>query len=130
MLFRGINISAESGKTIGLDKLSTPVSGHIINYAINSTYSFTSATVTLSYNGANYSNEGYLHIYRCADWDFNGQSCNVDFAEISATQNSSGDYFTFDVTGFSGFGMGEVIPSVSAAEEEEEDRVSRVSDWI
>lgn len=103
VLFRGVNISENSERTIGLDK--TTISGFVITYGINNSYNITNATVTLGYNGTNYTNEALLAVYRCNDWNFTSRTCTGTWNSISAAQNTTGKYFTFNTTNLSGFSV-------------------------
>ncbi|PIZ52325.1 hypothetical protein COY27_00585 [Candidatus Woesearchaeota archaeon CG_4_10_14_0_2_um_filter_33_13] len=113
--FTGFNLSQNNGLSLGLDKLSTALSGYLGTYGINSSYNFTNATLRLYYDDLSYTNEGYLGLYTCNDWLFANQTCNGTWVDITsnATQSTSSDYFEYNTTSFSGFSIKqETVPSV------------------
>ncbi len=118
-----VNISLNANKTIGFDKLPSPVEGYIVSYGIYSTFTFNYAGVTLSYAGANYSDESMLRVYKCDNWDFTNRVCLGSFAEVSASQDTGSDLFTVSVNSFSGFSIAEIAPAQAAAQEADEDNI-------
>ncbi len=105
VLLMGVNISLNLNRTLGLEKLATPVSGYVNTYAVNSTYTISSARVTVYYpTGLNESN---LAVYICSEWDFAGRSCTGSWNMTTATQNTAYNYFDIEVSGFSAFSVKE-----------------------
>ncbi|MBW2980816.1 hypothetical protein KY360_05360 [Candidatus Woesearchaeota archaeon] len=121
------NLTTNNNKTMGFDKLPSPVSGYLISYGIYSTFSFGSAVVTLSYEGINYTTESNLRVFRCDNWDFDNRACSSSFESISGVQSTSANKFTLTVSSFSGFSIREVTPAAAAEEEEEGEEVWRRS---
>ncbi|MEM4322105.1 MAG: hypothetical protein QW308_03370, partial [Candidatus Woesearchaeota archaeon] len=118
-----VNISANNNKTLGLDKLPTPVSGYLVSYALNNgSINFASAELRFSYANTSFSNEDNLKLDVCEEWNLTGRSCIGSFTNApNATQNKTGDYFTVNVTSFSGFSIKEeAAPSGGRGRREEE----------
>jgi SepF-like predicted cell division protein (DUF552 family) len=111
VLFRNVNMSSLN-RTLGMDLLPNVTDPYIVQYGVNSSYNFTNAEVKVSYASASYSNEGNLHVYVCDNWDFANRTCDSSFTEITTKyQNTTGDYFAFNVTEFSGFAVREITPT-------------------
>ncbi len=108
VVLRNVNISYQGSRIFGLDK-HTSTSGYLITYGINNTYNFSGATVTLYYDDAGYSNESGLKLHKCDSYDFVARSCSGSWSDVTsnATQNTTGHYFTLNVTSFSGFSVDE-----------------------
>lgn len=106
VLLRGVNVSLNLNRILGLDMLSTPVSGYISTYAVDNTYAISSARVRISYNPAGL-NESSLVVYTCSNWNFTGRSCAGSWSGVTATQNTAGNYFDIEVSGFSAFSISE-----------------------
>ncbi len=75
--------------------------------AINQTFNFTNATITIPFNGLR--PRGITYIYHCLDWDFSTAICN------NWEENTTNDYpdysenathFSFTVTSFTGYAGG------------------------
>ena len=107
-----INISLETNKNFGLDKLPAPAPTQLVTYGVNNSYSFSNATIMIYYDDTIYSNESNLKLYKCDPWNFAMQTCTGSWYEVSATQNKAGHYFSYVTTSFSGFGVVENIPSL------------------
>ncbi|MBI2451705.1 hypothetical protein HYV50_01340, partial [Candidatus Pacearchaeota archaeon] len=110
---RGINASLENNKSLGMDKLLTPAPEYLLTYGINNSYNFTNATIRIYYDDIPFTNEGNLKFDKCDDWDFVNQACSGSFNDVtsSAVQNTLENYFEYETTSFSGFGIREVISS-------------------
>jgi hypothetical protein len=114
---RQVNLSDETGNSFGLDKLSTPITGYLLTYAIDTNYSFNNATVIIYYDDASFSNEARLRLYKCDNWNFDTQECDGTWVDISSnsTQNTANDYFEYLTTSFSGFSVGQSSSSSSSS---------------
>lgn len=105
VLMIGIDISQETNKTIGFDK-PYPPSGFLHTYAVDSNYTVSSAKVKIAYSDSLVSDEDYLGVYVCDDWDFSGEMCGSSgWNRVNATQNKDQNYFEVEVTGFSAFSI-------------------------
>ncbi|MFC1685886.1 hypothetical protein ACFLZZ_02575 [Nanoarchaeota archaeon] len=115
VLFRDVNATLDFNKTLGLEKLSTPVTGYIQTFAVNNTYIFANATVTLNYTDDAFTAEGSLEVYRCGDWNFTGRVCNGTWEDFTSntTQDTGLNTFTFIVDSFSAFSIKQVAASVT-----------------
>jgi len=103
VLLRGVNITEENGKELVLDNASVP--GYLVTFAINTSYNVSNASLNISYSGSGYTNEDYLGVYRCADWNLTSRSCAGSWVSVSFNQNKAGDYMSLEVTGFSGYSV-------------------------
>lgn len=103
----GVNVSQFFGSNITIDRLDTPVSGYLNTYGINMSFNVTNATVTISYNSTNLTNENYLGFYRCGTWNLTNRSCSGSWTNVTgnSTQNNISNTFSVNVTGFSGFAI-------------------------
>jgi hypothetical protein len=103
----GVNVSQFFGSNITIDRLDTPVSGYLNTYGINVSFNITNATVTVSYNSTNLTNENYLGFYRCAAWNLTNRTCSGSWTNMTgnSTQNNITNAFSINVTGFSGFAI-------------------------
>ncbi|HEV8289766.1 MAG TPA: hypothetical protein VGQ00_02315 [Candidatus Norongarragalinales archaeon] len=110
---RSVNMSQCNDTTIGMDKLSAPVSGQLRTYALNTSCTASLFTVRAFYDDANFSNESAVRFDKCSDWNFSGQSCNNNFSDISSisTQNATEHSFTHANATLSGFGIREPTPT-------------------
>ena len=112
--FRSVNLSLDNQST-GMDLLPTPVNGFLVSYGVNSSLNFTTAEVHVAYNGSSFSTESNLKIDVCSQWDFSNRTCLGSFTEITNRfQNTSGDYFLFNVSSFSGFSIREETAAAPA----------------
>jgi sporulation protein YlmC with PRC-barrel domain len=107
ILLRDINLTLENNKSFGVNNLSTPIQGYLKTYGINNTFNFTNATLKIYYSDSNYSNEDSLKLHKCNSWNFNNESCSVDWIDItnSSTQDKSSHIFEYLTTSFSGFSI-------------------------
>ena len=109
---RDVNISLDTNKNFGMDKLATPASGYLVTYGIENIddYNFANATLTIYYDELSYNNENNLRLYKCNDWNFTEQTCLGDWTDVTedATQNIDNHYFEIDVNSFSGFSIKEL----------------------
>ncbi|MCK4589610.1 MAG: hypothetical protein KAT77_04145 [Nanoarchaeota archaeon] len=105
VLLSNINISADNGQSLGLDK--TDLTGYLIVYAVeNSNFSsFSNITLTLDYNGTSSTDENNLGLYKCADWNFTSRTCLGSFVEVSATQSKVDKTFTIETTTLSAYAI-------------------------
>jgi len=99
-----VNLSLDNNATLGLD-MYTGLTGYLVTYGINSTYNFTNATLVLSYAGTGFTNENYLGLYKCSNWNFTGQTCLGTWESVTGTQDTTADTFTIIVTSFSGYAI-------------------------
>ena len=102
---KGINISANLNRTFGMDKLGTSVAGFGEAYAVDNTYIISSATVKIFYIQSNFLNEDHISVQECDNWSFSGRNCLGNWADITASHDATNNFFEFDVSSFSGFGI-------------------------
>jgi hypothetical protein len=95
---KNVNISQNLNRTVGFD--NPPYSGYHIAYAVQNSYTLSSATVRLYYSGMD---EDHIGLYRCSNWNFASRSCTGDWGSMSYSQNKNEDYVSFDVASFSAF---------------------------
>jgi len=101
------NVNLAGNKTLGLDKKSIPVTGYLTTYGITSELNQSNVTLTIDYTNAGFTNEDYLGLYKCAEWNFTAQTCtdgNWTFLSGS-TQDKRADTFTVILTTLSGFSI-------------------------
>ncbi|MBU0760264.1 MAG: hypothetical protein KJ858_01070, partial [Nanoarchaeota archaeon] len=112
---RDINLSGENSETLGMDK-HTSTSGYLVTYGVNTTYNFTNSTVKIYYDDLTFTTEGNLGLYKCDDYAFSSRTCSgswTDISSINTTQNTTGDYFEYLTTSFSGFSILETAAASS-----------------
>ncbi len=120
ILFRDVNATLDNNRTLGLDLLETPVTDYLYTLGVNNTYTFSNATLTLNYTDSAFSNEGYLGLYKCSDWNFTGRACLGSWTDItsSATKDTDANTFVLTVTNFSAFSIKqEAVPTTPSEEE-------------
>ncbi|RLG14879.1 MAG: hypothetical protein DRN66_00750, partial [Candidatus Nanohalarchaeota archaeon] len=99
-----VNLSQNSQKHVILD-LPLPA-GYLRACAVNTTYSFANATMILSYNNTAYTNENYLSVYRCSDWNFAAGACSSSWqGYANAYQGKSSMSFSVYVDSFSAYAL-------------------------
>jgi parallel beta-helix repeat protein len=105
VLLMGVNASEFNNRTFGMDMFTLP--GYLVTYAVNNSYNFTNATVSLSYNGTNYTNTSYLHLFKCELWNFTARSCYGSWVDVTAdaTLNTTTETFTYVTFDFSAFSI-------------------------
>ncbi len=105
--FFGFNVSNFSGSSFLLDELSTPATGYLSTYGINTTFGTVNASVIIGYNGSVFTNESYLGLYKCDQWNFTGRNCTGNWTNItnSSTRDNVTRTFSVYVTNFSGFSV-------------------------
>jgi hypothetical protein len=124
-----VNLSLDNNRTIGLDRFTT-LSGYLVTYGINNTYSFTNALITMSYLGTGYTNESYLGLYRCSSWDFAARTCSGTWDAVSGTQDETAKTFTLTTTGFSAYSIKqEAVPSPPSPSGPSEGGPSAGAEW-
>jgi len=108
---RDQNISVIAGQDIGMD-LVNQTNGYLVTYSIEPDWLITDATVRISYDGLDYNVEDNLRLWKCEDFNFTTETCNGTWTEVTgmSVQDFAGDYFSIDVTGFSGFAVDEYVP--------------------
>ena len=107
IFLRGVNVSSTPTASFSLDKISEH-EGYIVIYAVNTSISFENATLNISYAGEDYTNENYLGVYRCSDWDFSSRSCNSQWQKISdsdTVQDKNNHAFSVFTTAFSAYAV-------------------------
>jgi SepF-like predicted cell division protein (DUF552 family) len=107
ILLRDIYLPLDDNESVGIESMLPAVSGYILTYGVNTTFSFTSATVTISYAGQNYTIESNLKLDKCSSWDFTNNSCLGAWIETGALQDITADTFTLNATSFSAFSIRE-----------------------
>jgi len=99
-----VNLSLDNNGTLGLDR-TTDLTGYLVTYGINNTYNFTNATIVLSYAGTGFTNENYLGLYKCSDWNFVTRTCAGTWTSVTGTQDKTAKTFTLTTTSFSGYAV-------------------------
>jgi len=79
----------------------------LVTYSVVNDFNFSDAVVKIQYGDLGYTNESYLEVYKCDDYDFVGDTCDGSWVDVtsSTTFNASGDYLEVSVGSFSGFGV-------------------------
>jgi hypothetical protein len=115
VLFRDINSSTQSNKTLGLDK-HTSSNGFLVTYGVNSNYSMSNATVTIVYDDTGFTSESGLQLHKCDDYNFISRKCTGSFVDITsqATQDQVRNLFNVTVTSFSAFAIKQGTSSSSS----------------
>jgi parallel beta-helix repeat protein len=104
ILLKGVNISENNASHINLDFYDNTDSGYGDVYAIETNYSFSSSEVTMYYDEDDFWDESEIEVYRCADWNLSGRSCNSTWGEVTLDEQSTDeDYLRVTATGFSAF---------------------------
>jgi len=104
VLLREVNISQNANRTFGLDR-PYPAYGFTHTYVVQNDYIMSSARVRVAYTESLFSNESYLGVYVCEDWDFENRGCDGDWSKTIGIQNKTQDYFDVEVSGFSAFSI-------------------------
>jgi hypothetical protein len=108
-----VNLSINNNDTIGLDK-NMVVTGFLVSYGVNTSYSFSNALVVVSYAGTGYTDEDNLKVYKCSSWDFTGRTCLSNWIEVTGVvQDKASHTFTFTTTSFSAFSVKQEVAAVS-----------------
>ncbi|MBL7160592.1 MAG: hypothetical protein ISS93_01935 [Candidatus Aenigmarchaeota archaeon] len=104
VLIKGVDVSKESGFAVGLDK--TTADGFSLVYAVKNPYSSSGGMVKIWYQKGFFENESYGVVYVCSDWNFSGRECEGSFKPVTSMKHDwKGNFFEFNVTGFSAFGL-------------------------
>ncbi len=114
-----VNLSKYNNKTLGIDKKASPISGYLVTYGITSEFNQSNVTLTFDYTGQGFTNENYMGLYRCADWNFTAQTCAGAWSKLTAaTQDKTANTFTVTLTTLSGFSIKqETVPSAPGGED-------------
>ncbi len=90
--------------TILLDKPN--VSEYLVTYAIKPNFD-ANATLVISYKDTGFTNEDYLGLYKCDDWDFAQNKCNSGWYKVTSnyTIDKSKDLFIVNTSSFSAFAI-------------------------
>jgi len=108
VVLRGVDISTEQGKSLGLDWI-----GDFETYsnmiAVSNPYNIASATVEITYSDSDFDNESFIQVYECSSWNFDTRTCTTGvFSLVSLFDHDlDANTITFNVTGFSSFGFGQ-----------------------
>lgn len=106
--FRDFNLSKNQNRKIGFDNPS--VSGYSLAYAINNSYNFTTAVVSLRYSASG-SAEDHLELYKCDNWNFSARRCSDGtWTNITASsvQDKDKNSFIYTTSSFSGFAIKQI----------------------
>ncbi len=107
-----INVTLENNKQFGVEK-HPRVTGYLATYAVDNpdNYSFTNATVKIYYDDltASITSESNLQLHMCDNYDYAGRSCSETWIDSSASQDTSNDYFEYNVSSFSGFSIKQYV---------------------
>lgn len=99
-----VNFSHYNNNTLRIDK--APLTGKfVVIYGVESEFHQESADLTISYNNTPYTNEDYLGMYKCADWNFAAQICVGTWQDLNATQDKVTDTFAITLIDLSGFAI-------------------------
>ena len=122
-------LSDNLDKEIGFDRPVVPPSGYREAWGVETDYDFDDATVRMYYDENAFTNESYLGVSECDDWNFSGRVCEGNWSDMEGlNQNYVNDYFEFDVDGFSGFGVFQDIFCGNGVCDEGEDNVTCYED--
>ncbi|RLI91737.1 MAG: hypothetical protein DRO89_03405, partial [Candidatus Altiarchaeales archaeon] len=80
---------------------------YLVVYAINNSYVIENATLNLSYSGTGYTNENYLEVYKCGNWNFLDRNCSGSWQKVSSgiTKDTDKELFTIETDSFSAFSI-------------------------
>ncbi len=107
VLLQNVNISANHDRVMGFDKKEDLQAEYPLVYAVNNTYSFSSARVKMYYNES-VLDENNITLFLCTNWNFSGRYCNAGaWQSTNPIHNVVGNYFEIGVSDFSGFGIKE-----------------------
>lgn len=108
VLLRNINLSADSNKNVGLD-WNIPITGFGQAYAVTNTYTTSSIKLLLAYNESKFTDDDYLGLYKCSNWNFVSRSCPSNWTKLilgtDAKQSVLGNYFEIETSSLSGFAI-------------------------
>jgi hypothetical protein len=100
---RDVNVSQNLERIIGFD--NPTVTGYAITYAVQNSYTASSASVRIYYSGLN---EDHIGLYKCDSWNFTARLCTGNWSSaLNYSQDKNNDYIAFDVSSFSGFSLKE-----------------------
>jgi hypothetical protein len=106
VLLKNVSINSSQNKKLGLDRLDSPASGFTETYAVTSTFIFSQAVVRMHYNDSKLSDEDYIEVHRCGDWNFTNRTCKGNWSEIDIkSKDKNSNYVEVEVAGFSGFSI-------------------------
>ncbi len=101
-----VNLTKYNNKTLRIDKKQTPVTGYLATYAVESEFNQSNVTLTFNYSNIAFTNENYLSLYKCADWNFSQQECGGTWQYLSnVVQDKTEDTLTITLTNLSGFSI-------------------------
>lgn len=103
---RSINTTTENNKIFSIDRPPAPT-GYLGAYSVENNYTFSNATITISYSDLNYSNEASLQLSLCQDWNMSQRMCDGAWLNITniSIRNSTTHTFRYNTTEFSGFAI-------------------------
>jgi len=104
ILLRGVNISANTNRTLGMDIVG-PAEGFGVVYGISNEYTINSTKITIGYDEADFEDE-QLSVFMCEDWSFSGQECLGDWERAEAVQDKTANTFDIHLTNLSLLGLG------------------------
>ena len=81
-----------------------PEAGFLKTYAImNNFTSFRNATLRIYYNDVVVTNENYLKLYKCDDWNFTYSNCTGTWRDVTSNSsiNSDDNYMKYVTQNFS-----------------------------
>ncbi|PIN83867.1 hypothetical protein COV61_01845, partial [Candidatus Micrarchaeota archaeon CG11_big_fil_rev_8_21_14_0_20_47_5] len=97
-----VNLSNSSGSSLTLDELTLSQSGYNFKgaYAFNTSLNFTHANISVSYSWLNLTSteEQYIALYKCADWNYALRACGGAWGAINATVLNYSDTIIFNET--------------------------------
>ncbi len=110
--FNNINLTQNTGKYFYSDNYDNK-NGFLTVLGVNTTYNFTNATVTLTYNDSGVTTETNLKLFYCSSYNFEARNCTSSFVDItsSGTLDTTSNTYTFTATGFSAYAVKEVTPT-------------------
>ena len=101
---KDINFFFNDNKELILDQITNFTNKtDLIIYAMQSTFNFSKAKITINCANINYTNIDYLELYKCEDWDFINQTCLGVWKVNPFTINKTTKILTFITSSFSSF---------------------------
>ncbi len=86
---------------------------YLITYGIKTTFSFARAQVIIFYNGTAYTDEPNLQLHKCDNFTVVNGECLSGWYDVTTAIETyhciDGDYFRYNTTSFSGFGVYQYI---------------------
>ena len=105
ILTMSISITSDITETVGLDKSVIPEPGYVLTYGVDIPLAMDSATVSLAYLDALFTDESGIAVFVCDSWSFQNQSCAGTWSQVNATQDASANTMTVSLSSPGSYGF-------------------------